>query len=354
MGFLTRLFTSPQAAAFVMTDPRVAVRSPWSSTALHKIALDELIGLKPTEVTRSDAMRIPAIVRGRGLICGTLSRYPLALFQSAGTGNPDDDVQMPTPAWMTSTETGQSPITRMLWTLDDLIFNAMSVWATKRDPETKAIIDAVRVPPEYWHVDPDTLGVQVNGEPAQADQVIIIEGPQDRLLDIASDAVEGSRNLAGAWQQRVKAPVPLVAITQTEPNVELDEVEIDDLILDYEAARRQSGTAFVPYGFKAEAMGTVAPDLYVEARNAERLDWGNYLGLPAAMLDGSMSTATLTYSTQEGKRAEFVDYSLFYWAAAIEARLSLDDVTQPGTYARFDLSWLTTATQQTRNAPSED
>lgn len=354
MGWLTKLFSSPEAAAFVMTDPRSAIRSPWTSRQLHRIALDELIGLKPTEVVRSDAMRIPAVVRGRGLICGTLSRYPLALFESAGTSDPDDDARLPVPAWMQSTSTGQSPITRMLWTLDDLIFNAMSVWATKRDPETKEILDAVRVPTEYWHVDPDTLGVQVNGEAAGADEVIIIEGPQDRLLDIAAEQVEASRDLANAWQQRLKSPIPLVKIRQTEASVELDEDEIDDLVLDYEAARRQSGTAFVPYGFDAEAMGEVAPDLYVEGRNADRLDWGNFLNLPAMMLDGSMSTATLTYSTQEGKRAEFVDYSLFYWASAIEARLSLDDVTPPGTYCRFDLSWLTTSVQQTRNAPSED
>ena len=146
-----------------MSDPRSALRSPWSSTSLTRIALADLTGLNPGETTRADAMKVPAVVRGRGLICGTLSRYPLTLWQLGPT--PDSDVQLVTPKWFQSTGTGQSPITRMLWTLDDLIFCGMSVWATSRD-DNGDITDAVRIAPAYWTVNPDSLGVLVNGEPA--------------------------------------------------------------------------------------------------------------------------------------------------------------------------------------------
>ncbi|MFT3832873.1 MAG: phage portal protein [Micropruina sp.] len=254
---------------------------------------------------------------------------------------------------MTSTTTRQGPSTRMLWSLDDLLFSGVSVWAVERAGD--AITDAIRVDPAYWSIDPDGLGVMVNGQPAPDDQVLILEGPQDGLLVIAEDAVRASRNLANAWQQRVKAPVPLAAIKQLDPNVQLTDDEIDDLIVDWEAARASGGTAFIPVGFDVEALGAgQAPDLYVEGRNADRIDWANFVGLPAAMLDGSLSTATLTYSTQEGKRSEFVDYSLNYWASAVEARLSQDDVTPPGTYVRFDISWLVNPTQAGQNPSTED
>ena len=72
------------------------------------------------------------------------------------------------------------------------------------------------------------------------------------------------------------------------------------------------------------------------------------------MLDGSMATASLTYSTAEGKRSEFIDYSLAYWAMPIEARLSQDDVTSAGTYCRFDLSALATPAQAGTNPATED
>lgn len=337
-----------------MTDHRIPLKSPFSESSLQRIALAELSGLRPDEVTREEALKVPAVVRGRDLVCLTLGRYPFAMFKSAGTGNPDDDERVPLPAWLQSTATGVPVRGRTIWTLDDLFFGGMSVWATERDPETNEITDAVRVLPEFWNVDPDTLGVQVYGQPAQADQVIIFEGYRQGILTMCDEAVHASRDLANAWQQRVKSPVPLVKITQTENNVDLNDDEIDDLVLDFEEARRESGTAFIPYGFDADAMGVVAPDLYVEGRNADRLDWANNTGLPASLLEGSQATATLTYSTQEGRHNEFVDYSLASWALPMEDRLSQDDVTPPGHYIRFDLAWLLNAIQHATSPGTED
>lgn len=354
MGFLERWFGSQRAAQFVLSDPRTQMGSPWATHPLTKVVLDDLLGINTTDVGRGDLMQIPGVVRGRGLIVGTLGKYPLTLWQP----NPDDpsgdsDIQLPTPAWMTSTSLGQSPRMRTIGTLDDLIVYGLSVWATERD-SADVVIDAARVQPENWEIDPDSLGVLVNGKTADPKEYIVIEGAQEGLVSIAQDAARASKNLANAWQQRLKAPVPLVAITQTEQNTDLNDDEVDDMILDYEAARKASGTAFVPYGYKAEAMGTVAPDLYTEGRNAERIDWANLLQLPASLLDGSLSAASLTYSTQEGRRNEFVDYSLSFWTTPIEARLSQDDMTPPGTYCRFDIRWLTNPTQAGLSPAQED
>lgn len=171
---------------------------------------------------------------------------------------------------------------------------------------------------------------------------------------MANEAIRASRDMANAWQQRVASPIPLVELHQTERDNELEDEEIDETLKGWESARKGGGTVYTPFGIEVKTHGDVETDLFIEGRNAERLDWGNFLSLPAAMLDGSMSTATLTYSTVEGKRSEFVDYSLSYWAQSIEARLSQDDVTPDGTYTRFDLSWLTSPTQQGSNPPSED
>lgn len=352
MGLFEKLLPSRQVAAFVMGNAPLA--SPWSSTQLTRVALADMLGVESGIVTRSDAMKIAPVARGRGLICGTLSRYPLTLWKDAGTGNPDDDVQLPSPAWMTSTNTPVSTISRMLWTLDDLLFSGLSLWAVERDA-SGAITDAIRVDRANWSVDPDSLGVIVNGSPVSDPRsVILFEGPQEGLLTIANDAVKASRNLAKAWQRRVESPIPVMSLRQTDQNAGLVPEEVDEALLDLELARVNGSSVFVPFGYEVGVHGDVKTDLFVEGRNAERLDWGNYIGLPAAMLDGSMSTATLTYSTSEGKRSEFVDYSLSYWASAPEARLSLDDVTEPGTYVRFDLKWLTNAIQQTRNTGVED
>lgn len=324
------------------------VRSPWTSTSLTRVVLADMAGLKPGAVTRAQAMKVPGVARGRGLICGTLSRYPLTRW--AGETRLD-----PAP-WMVSTRTGQSPRLRMLWTLDDVLFSGLSPWAVERGPagESGSITDALRIPPGRWAVEPSGA-VLVDGKPASAEEVLLFEGPQEGLLTIADEAVEASRAMAAAWSQRVKSPIPLINIKQRENTLQLNKPEIEGMLDDFEAARSNGGgTTFTPAEVDAEVLGDVKADLYIEGRNAERLDWGNYVGLPAAMLDGSMSTATLTYSTSEGKRSEFVDFSLAYWAMPIEARLSQDDVLPEGQDCRFDLAYLTSTVQPATNPGQED
>ena len=350
MGLFERLF--PRTSAAVNTALiDLPIRSPWSTGQLTKVVVGELAGIRPGSVTREQLIRIPAVSRGRGLVCGTLARYPLTLWQY---GEPDS-TRLPTPAWMTSTTPGQAPALRNLWTLDDLLFSGLSLWAAKRDGDGQ-LLDAARVPPREWTVDPNTYDVLINGRPVtDPSEVILFEGPQEGLCTIAEESAAGSRDLSNAWRQRVSAPLPMVVVRQTDPNAQLADTEIDKVLKDVEAARAKSGTVFVPDGYELDAPGSgQAPDLYVAGRNADRLDWANLLQLPASMLEGSMSTASLTYSTAEGSRSEFIDYSLAYWAMAFEGRLSQDDVTEPGTYTRIDLTALATPIQAGTNPATED
>lgn len=332
-----------------------ALSSPWITGALSRVALADAAGVRLEGVDRAQAMKVPAVARGRGLIVGHLARLPLALWQT----DPADpsgasDVQLPTPAWLTSTKTLQSPRMRLAWTLDDLIFTGLSLWAVERDTDGE-IVDALRVPRSEWDVDPDSLGVLVRGEPVtDPASVILFEGIQEGLCTIAADEVQGALDMSRAWRQRVESPVPNIVLKQVDANAQLEDEEVDELVLDWEAARKAGGTAFLPYGYDAEAMGSVTADLYVEGRNAGRLDLGNYLQVPANLLEGSQATASLTYTTQEGRRSDFIDSCLTYWAQPIEARLSLDDVTPDGTAVRVDFSSLTATVQPTTYPSTED
>lgn len=323
----------------LLTQP-MALSSPWISGSLSRVALADAAGIRLEGVDRAECMKVPAVARGRGLIVGHLSRLPLTLWQlDLSDPSGDSDVQLPTPAWLTSTKTLQSPRMRLAWTIDDLIFTGLSLWALEWTGDE--ITDAARVPRDEWSVDPDSLGVLVRGEPVTDPRsVLLFEGIQEGLCTIGADEIRGSRDMSKAWRQRVKSPVPNIVIKQTDGSAHLDDDEVDDLVLDWEAARQEGGTAFIPHGFDVDAMGEVAADLYVQGRNAGRLDIANFLQVPAALLEGSMSTASLTYSTQEGRRSDFVDSCLTYWAQPIEARLSQDDVGPDGTAVRFDFSSL--------------
>ena len=233
MGLFERLF--PRTAGVVnlaLTD--LPVLSPWATTQLTKVVIGELAGIQPGVITRAHLMRIPAVVRGRGLICGTLARHPLTLWQYGAT-----PTQVETAAWMTSTTTGQGPALRLLWTLDDLIFSGLSLWAAQRDTDGN-LTDAVRVPPNEWSVDPNTHEVLINGKPiSDPSEVILFEGPQEGLCVIAEESAVGSRDLSNAWRQRVSAPVPLVAIRQTDPNAQLTPKEVDEMLGNVEKAHEE-------------------------------------------------------------------------------------------------------------------
>ncbi|MFT4296524.1 MAG: phage portal protein [Micropruina sp.] len=349
MGLFDKLLPSRQAVGMLLADPdSLNLVSPWAGSNLSRVVLADLAGIKTDDVSRADAMAVPAVARGRGLICGHLSRLPLKLWDVAA------EAELPTPTWLTSTHTLQSPRARLLWTLDDLIFTGLSLWAVERDADG-AITDAIRVPRVEWTTDPDTLGVLVRGVPiTDPRQVILFEGSQEGLCVMAALDIRGALDMGAAWRQRVAAPVPNIALKQTDPNDQLVDDEIDELVTDWEAARRAGGTAFLPYGVDAEALGQVVSDLYIEGRNAGRLDIANYLQIPANMLEGSMATASLTYTTTEGRRSDFIDTCLAYWAQPIESRLSQDDVCPDGTAVRFDFSGLVSTVQPTHQTSTED
>lgn len=322
------------------------IASPWSAGQLSKIVLADIYGEDAPAIplSRAEAMKVPAVVKARSVIVGTLARQPLAKFRG--------ETKITADPWMYRTSTRQAPRTRMLWTLDDLIFHGVSLWAVERGASGQ-ITDAVRVPPEWWEVD-DDLRVLVNGVEVSNDEVVLIEGPQDGLLDIAADTIRGARSMDRTWTSRVESPVPLTELHGTDPNDQLTDDEAEALVQAWDKARRQGGTAYTPPGIEARMHGDIVADLFTSGRNMLRLDIANFLGLPASLLEGSTATASLTYSTKQDSRNELVDLSLAYWANPIEARLSQDDVVPRGQRVAFDLEYLTTPTQPAQGPAHED
>ena len=351
MGFWNRVMRG-DAVRVTQQLAEVPRRSPWTGQELTKIVWSDIYGRQQTTISRSDAMRVPSIVKGRALIIGALARQPLVFFR-------DDEKQDDPPAWLYRTDTEQSPITRMTWTLDDLIFHGRSLWAVNRDDQDQ-ITDAMRLPYEWWTIDetgqilaqPDATSIQA---PVQDGAVIMFESSQEGLCDIAESTVTGALNQDRAWQERVKTPIPLVELHEDERDTEIDDDEAKELVKKWEAARASGGaTAFTPFGISAKIHTSESIDLFVNGRNALRLDVANFLNVPASLLDGSVATASLTYSTQEGRRNELLDYCLTYWTLPIEARLSMDDVTEKGTRIAFDVEYYATAQQPSQTPARKD
>lgn len=345
MGLFDRFKRTAEATVHA-SPAAVGLVTPFESSQLARIAWAEHFDGAAGEVTRNGAMQIPAHAKSRNLLVGIVSGLRLVELEG------EDEIVQP---WLYRTDGEVSPWHRMAWTVDDLIHHGWSLWAVKRNPYTQQIIDGVRIPFEMWVADQTTGQILVNGQAVPRHEVILIPGSFEGILAAGADTIRGAHALQRAWIGRAQNPIPLIELHQITDD-ELDDDEVDTIIEDWAAARTSptGAVGFTDQRIEVRVHGAVSTDLFEEGRNAIVLDIARLTAMPAALLDGSMSTASLTYSTSEGKRNEFLDYTLPTWLAPIEARLSMDDVCQPGRRIRFDRSSLTTLDTPAISDPVED
>ncbi len=329
------------------------MEGPSASTSLAKVVYAEYFAGELGEVTRLSALQIPAIKKARDVLVGIVAGLPLREYEGEAV------VDQP---WLYRTASSISPWHRLAWVFDDLFFYDWSALAVARDGSGQ-ITDAIRIPFERWSVDEHTGVVRVDFAEASGREVVLIPGNgSGGILAAGAPTITGAGALQRAWIGRAQNPIPLIELHQnnddplTDGDEDEEDNEIQDLVDTWSKARTSptGAVGFTPSNIDVKVHGTIATDLYEEGRNAIVLDIARLTGLPAALLDGSMSTASLTYSTQEGKRNEFLDYTLPMWLAPIEARLSMDDVSGTGRVIRFDKSDLVTRDQAAVSDPKED
>jgi hypothetical protein len=338
-----RLIESGEQLGDPNSYPRSGIVSPWQQGQLSQIVWSDIFGAEANIVSRAEAMSIPAVAKARQILVSTIARYPLRALNAQ-----NEDVTSEH-SWMFDTDGEVSPWHRMAWTIDDLIFSGWSLWGVERDADG-AIVRGDRCPIERWQVTPEGV-IQIQDATgsfvdAEADSVILIPGAFEGLLKVGSRTIRAGAKLESSVLSKSQNPIPAIELhATTDDPLEPDEVLA--LVNAWAAARmdENGAIAFTPHNIEIRAHGETEASLLIEGRNFLRIDIGAFLGIPAALMDASLSTASLTYSTQEGQRNEFADFTLPYWLEPIQQRLSMDDVVPAGTRVRFDLSDLYSTTQ---------
>jgi len=350
MGLLTALrITNTPLVDPSYTSSALQIASPWSdsSNLLPALIAEEIYGLGAlTPVTRAQAMMIPAIAKGRAILHAIIGNVPLRAYRG--------DTELVTqPTWLYRSDSGISPAMRTKMILDDLIFNEASLLAVKRGNEGQPI-DATPIPYDDWSVNQDGF-IEVNGTIAPADQVIYIPGPGPGLLAMAANTISAAFSTENAWAARVRNPFPAMVLQEVEDHG-MTQDEAKTYVNSVAQARRNPDSAvmYMPASMRIESHAAESTDLYESGRNALRLDFANFLNIPASLLDGSTASASLTYSTQEGRRNELFDYTISYWASPIEEALSLDNVVPRGQRVRFDFANYLTPTPAPTGPNTQD
>lgn len=320
-----------QAPPFTTQPTGRPMASPWSAGQLSSIVWADVLGADLLPPSREEALSVPAVMRARNLLAGTVASLPLRALRA-------DQLVAPQPSWLYRTD-GQVPYLRMAWTVDDLLFAGLSVWAVERDA-AGFVLAAARVRPDLYEWDSATGALTVHGEPVDAASVVIIEGAHGGIL-----ATEGRALREAAWLERsamgaARNPVPAVELHQLTDDQPADG-EAAGLIRDWAAAMAGGGIAYTSSALEVRTHGTQPEQLLISGRNAAAVNVARMTNVPAALLDATSAGASLTYETVAGRNAEFLDYGVRLFTDPIAARLSMDDVVPRGQRVAFDVSEFT-------------
>lgn len=319
--------------------PAPQIASPWTAdpTGLELVTWAGLLDVIDLPATRAQAIAVPAVARGRDLICTTVARFPIWAMNSAG--------RLPVqPRICAQPEIGRARFTTLLWTVDTLLFYGVTWWLiTSRYAEDGRPRTARWIPPD--RIDTDEAGEIRSAYGRTVDpqrDVIRFDGPHEGLLTRGATAIRDARNLGSAYAKAARTPTPNVELHQTggEP---LGRTDITALIGDWAAARRgdNGGVAFTNQSVEAKMHGAQPEDLLIAGRGAARMDIAHQMGLPAWAVDAPTEGSSLTYSNVPARSRELIDYTLAGYIEAITTRLSLDDVLPAGTWAAASTDVLT-------------
>ncbi len=355
MGFFRDLFLGPAASA--VSGGLLSWYAPQDS--IHSLFVADALPVAPDAVTRDTAFRVPAVDRAHDIICSTIADMPWFTYQG-------DTRKADQPTWLTNTKTGIPPYD-LRWAVTSDLF--MSGWAAIGFElgSDGLPADALHIPRALWKLTPDgQINVNASIDSRFLQRVVPIRlgyGKNGMLVD-ALDDIKAARTISDAYRDRIENPIAHTTLTvegDRWDGWEWDEREEMRQFWIKGRSAKGGSVAMKPSWITADMSGQLPTDLFESGRNANRLDLANHSGLPASMLEGvrqggSGGGTEMRYTgVQNGaQRNESWDFGIRKYAAAIAARLSLDDVCAPGESIRVDTSAFLTAPNPTEQQTSED
>jgi len=310
--------------------------------------------------TRNEAMQVPAIARGRNVLCGTIGALPIRAYSTVGgiTGEIDG------PAWLDTPDPRYSRVWLLAQTLDDLIFHARAYWLVagrfatgfpagfhyvehSRVGWSNAHGDTYRygIPPEL----DSTWVLTVDGRPVADRDVVRFDAfTGTGMLEYGAREIRAALALSDAARRFASVELPVGVLQDLGPG--MDDDEIDATLSRWEQARRTRTTAYLGSSFKYDAATALDPTKLqlIEARQQSAVECARLLNLPAQYVSAPMGAGNITYQNVESMRRELIDVACGPWIAGIEQRLSMNDVTPRGQQLRFDIDAFTRSTSNDR------
>jgi HK97 family phage portal protein len=132
-----------------------------------------------------------------------------------------------------------------------------------------------------------------------------------------------------------ETPIPTVALKNSGPDLPAEQV--DALLMAWEEARANRGTAYLNNTIDAQVMGFSARDMsLVDNKNQAAIAIARLANIDPIWIGAGVPGSSLTYSNRVDLYRNLLDTALRPIMALFEQRLSMPDVTPRGRTIKFD------------------
>jgi phage head maturation protease len=313
-------------------------------------------------ISRNEALQVPALLRARNLICGSLGTLPLRVHGPDRRIVTDVQYLVPDP----DPDIPRSVI--MSYTVEDLLFEGIAWWQVTKFGWHGYPVEARHVPvgsvhvaqtgsllPSAMQIGPDQSfpaaggQVYIDGIPVPDNQIIRFDSPNPPLLRHAARAIRSCLKLDQAAALYADEPMP-VGVLEPQADAEiLPDEEIEELLDNWSLARSRHAWAYVK-ALKPTPLTWSPEQLQLaDARQHAVLEVARATGVDPE--DLGVSTTSRTYANQEQRWQALINLTLGTYVSAIQDRLSMRDVLPRGYVTRIDFAgFLRGDTQARMNA----
>ena len=287
-------------------------------------------------VSRAQALQVPAVLRSRNLIAGTLARLPIHIR--------DKERRIATPTTLLEQIDPDIPnVVTFSQTYEDLLFEGLSWWRVLDRGFHRFPIYAEHVGGDRVHVsgiDLPTLNghgtvygptrIYIDGLPVADQDIIRFDSPNPPLLRHAARAIRACLNLDITASNYAETPVPLGVFSPKEgTRPSEDPKAIQELLDKFQGAVRAKAWAYVGRAWEVKQLQFNAEQIQLaDQRQHAVLEIARAAGIDPE--DLGVSTTSRTYQNAEQRRLDLLDFTLSAYVAAVEQRLSMRDVTPRG------------------------
>lgn len=289
-------------------------------------------------ITRMNAMSVPAVSQCRSLICNTVASIPLEMYSDV-TG-----AEVPSPSWVKQPDLRAPREVTIAWTCDSLLMYGIAFWRV-----SEIFADDLR-PSRFEWISNDRVSTKMTEYGAEVEyymvdnqrvpdsgigSLVTFQAFDNGLLLKAARTINSAIEIEKAANIASQTPMPSGIIKNN--GADLPPEEVQGLLNQWKNSRNGKSTAYLTATLEFQPSAFSPKDMmYNDAAQFLAAQIARACNVPAWMINAEMQKS-MTYQNVLDSRKEFFAYTIQPYVSAIEARLSMDDLTPRGSKIRFSV-----------------